>query len=132
MEVSRYTNIVYIGNYVVLTYIERLFSAVCYFFSYIGWSVNCMNWVSTFRNVFLMCLEIEARFIFGCFKYCPLWKVRFQLSGIFVAFFIWSVSCWRDFFSHFVGQKIVWVESLNHVTYFQLILLVSKFYELSQ
>ena len=63
MEVSRYTNIVYIwnyllliysvyiGNYLVLIYIyiyiyiENLFSTVCLFFSHIFWSVNCMSWV---------------------------------------------------------------------------------------
>ena len=31
LEVSRYTNIVYIGMYLVLTIVERLFSTVCYF-----------------------------------------------------------------------------------------------------
>ena len=58
-----------------------------------------------------------GRFIFEGFKYCPLWKVNFQLSNTFLAFFIWSVNCSRDFFSHFVSQQMVWVESLNHVTY---------------
>ena len=52
LEVLRYTNIVYIGRYLVLTYIVRFFSTVCYFFGYICWSVNCMSWVSKFHNFF--------------------------------------------------------------------------------
>ena len=123
LEVSRYTRITYIERYLVLTYIERFFSTVCCFFSYIFWSVNCLSWVSKFHNffltcseingmcwvnkfnnLFLICLEIEAKFIFECFKYCTLRKVPFQHSSTFLAFFIWSVNCPRDFFSHFVSQ----------------------------
>ena len=63
LEVSRYTNIAYIGVYLVLTYIEMLFSAVCYFLSGFCWSVNCMRRVSKFHNFFLICSETEAMFI---------------------------------------------------------------------
>ena len=101
----------------IYTYIVKNFSTVFCFFSYICWSVNYMSWVSKFHKFFLTCSETEARFIFEGFKYCPLWKVNFQLSGTFLAFFIWSVNCLRDFFSHFVNQYNVWIESLNHVTY---------------
>ena len=65
---SRYTNIVYIGRYLVLTYKERFISTVCCFFSYICWSVNCMSWVRKFNNFFLTCTETEARFIFEGFN----------------------------------------------------------------
>ena len=41
-EVSRYTIIVYIEEYLVMTYVERLFSTVCCLFNYICWSVNCV------------------------------------------------------------------------------------------
>ena len=40
MEVSGYSNIVYIRKYLVLTYIERFYSTVCFLFSYISWSVS--------------------------------------------------------------------------------------------
>ena len=66
--------------------------------------VNWMSWVSKFYNFFLTCSETEEKFIFDGFKYCTLWKVNFQLSGTFLALFIWSVNCSRDFFSHFVSQ----------------------------
>ena len=52
LEVSRYTNIFYIGVYWVLTWIERLVSTVCYFLSYFFWSVNYMSRVSKFHNFF--------------------------------------------------------------------------------
>ena len=52
LEVPRYTNIVYIGVCLVLTYIDRLVSTVCYFLSYFCWSVNCMSQVSKFHKVF--------------------------------------------------------------------------------
>ena len=68
LKVLRYTNIVYIGRYLVLTYIERFFSTVWCFFSYICWSVNCISWVSKFNNFFLTCTETEARFIFEGFN----------------------------------------------------------------
>ena len=68
LKMSRYTNIVYIGRYLVLTYIERFISTVCCFFSYICWSINCTSWVSKFNNFFLTCRETEARFIFESFN----------------------------------------------------------------
>ena len=68
LKMSRYTNIVYIGRYLVLTYIERFISTVCCFFNYICWPVNCMSWVSKFNNFFLTCRETEARFIFESFN----------------------------------------------------------------
>ena len=43
LEMSRYINIVYMGRFFVLTFIERLYSAVCCFFSYISWLVNCKS-----------------------------------------------------------------------------------------
>ena len=121
LEVSRFAIIVCIERYLVLTYMQRFFSTVCCFSTYICWSVNCMSWVSKFHNFFLTGSETEARFIFEGFKYWPLWKVNFQLPGTFLAFLIWSVNCWREFFSHFVSQHIVWVESLNHVTYLRYV-----------
>ena len=67
LKMSRYTNIVYIGRYLALTYIERFISTICCFFSCICWSVSCMSRVSKFRN-FLTCTETEARFIFDGFN----------------------------------------------------------------
>ena len=99
----------YLGRLFVLTYIERLFSTVCCFFSYISWSVNCKSWVSKFHHFFLGCLETKARFIFQGFKYCPLSKVHFQLCSTFLAFFIWSVNCSRDFFRYFFSQLSHWI-----------------------
>ena len=110
-------NIVYIGRYLVLTYTETFYSTVSCFFSYICWSVNYKSWISKFHNVFLTCSETGTRFIFEGFKYCPLWKVNFQLWNTFLTFSIWSVNCAWDFFSHFVSQQIVWVVTLNYVTY---------------
>ena len=104
LKISRYTNIAYTGRYLVLTYIERFVSTICCFFSYICWSVNCMNWVSKFNNFFLTCRETDARFIFEGFNIVLYGKVHFWLSDTFFAFFIWSVNCSRDFFSHFVSQ----------------------------
>ena len=98
-------------------YRRIIFNGFC-LFSYICWSVNCMSWVSKFHNFFPTCSETVVRFIFESLKYCPLWKVHFQLSGIFIAFFIWSINCSREFFSRFVGQYISWIESLSYVTYF--------------
>ena len=97
LNVSRCTNIVYIGRYLILTYIEKKFLIACSFFEYICWSVNCMNWVTKLNNFFLTCAATEAGFIFNSFKYCPLWKVHFQYSYTFFSFFIWSVNCSRTF-----------------------------------
>ena len=80
MKLSRYTHTVYVERYLVLTYIEKIFSTVCCFFSYICWSVDCMSWVSKFIT------ETEARFLFQGLKYCTLWKVDLQYSYTFFAF----------------------------------------------
>ena len=68
LKASRYTNIVYSGRYLILTYIEILFSTVCSYFSYISLLVNCISWVSKFNNFFQTCMETEARFIFEGFN----------------------------------------------------------------
>ena len=120
LKMSRYTNIVYIGRYLVLTYIERFATTVCCFFSYICWSVNCMSWVSKFNNFFLTCTETEARFIFQGFNVWHVRKLRqdlyfralmlsFMESSFLTPrysffFLFWSINCLRDFFSHFVSQ----------------------------
>ena len=83
---------------------RNIFSTVCCFFSYICYSVNCMSWVSKFNNFFLTFTETEARFILEGFKYCPLWKLHSHFRSpilFFAFFFILSVNCPRDFFSHF-------------------------------
>ena len=115
LKMSRYTNIVYIGRYLVLTYIERFISTVCCFFSYICWSVNCMSWVSKFNNFFLTCTETEARFIFEgfnivlyrkfisdslilfCFFYlvCKLFKGLFQSLCQSVNCMSWVFESWN-------------------------------------
>ena len=111
LEVPRYTNIVDIGAYLILTYIERLFSVVCYFLSYFCYFVNCMSQVGKFHNCFQICSEIEASFIFEGFYYCHLWKVQFQFSSSFLAFFIWSVS----FPSHFLSQFLMLINCMSRV-----------------
>ena len=112
-EVSRYTNIVYVGKYLVPTYIMKgLFVTKLYLLV-----SKLYELVRKFHNFFLTSSETEAWFIFEGFMYCLLWKVYFQLSGTFFAFFIWSVNCSRDFFSQFVRHWIIWVEYLSHVTY---------------
>ena len=68
LKVPIYTNIVYIGRYIILKYIEIFFSTICCFFSYNCWSVKCMSWVNKFNNFFLTCTETEARFIFEDFN----------------------------------------------------------------
>ena len=67
-QMSRYRNIVFIWRYLILTYIERFISTVCWFFSYICWSVNSMSLVSKVNNIFLTCWETEARFTFEGFN----------------------------------------------------------------
>ena len=107
LEVSRYIKIVYIGRSFVLTYIERLFSTVYSFFRYISCSVSYKSWVSKFQ------LETKARFIFEGFKYCPLWKVHFQLCSTFFSFFHLVCKLFKGLF-RLLFQS---VESLNHVIY---------------
>ena len=117
LKMLRYTNIVYIGRYLVLTYIEIFISTVCCSFSYICWPVNCMSWVSKFNNFFLICTETEAKFIFEGLYIVLYGNFICDFPILFSLFFIWSVNCLRDFFNHFVSQSILWVGSLDHRTY---------------
>ena len=88
LKMSRYTNIVYIGRYLVLAYIERFISTVCCFFSYICWSVNCMSWVSKFKNCFLTCTDTEARFIFEGFNIVLYGKFISDSLTLFLFFYL--------------------------------------------
>ena len=94
MKVSRFTNIVHIAVYLLLTCIENFFSTIYYLFSNFWWSVNCMSQVSKSHNVFPTCSETEARLIFKTY-------IQFQLSSTFLAFFIWSVNCSSHFLANF-------------------------------
>ena len=67
-KMSRYTNIFYIGMYLVPIYIKRFVLRVCCIFSFICGSVNCMSWVSKLNKFFLRCTETEARFMFEDFN----------------------------------------------------------------
>ena len=104
LKMSRYTNIFYIGRYLVLTYIERFISTVFCFFSYICSSVNCMSLVSKLNNFFLTCTETDARFIFEGFNIVLYGKFISDSPILLLLFFIRSVNCLRDFFSLFVSQ----------------------------
>ena len=86
LKVLRYTNVVYIGRYLVLTYKERFISTVCCIFSYIFWSVNCMSWVNKFNKFFLTRTETEARFIFEGFNIALYGKLISDSSILFLLF----------------------------------------------
>ena len=93
LKMSRYTNIIYIGRYLALTYIERFISTICCFFSYICWSVNCMSWVSKFNNFFLTCRETEARFIFEGFNIVLYGKFISDSPILFLFFYLVCKLC---------------------------------------
>ena len=88
LKMSRYTNIVYIVRYLVLTYIERFISTVCCFFSYICLSVDYMSWVSKFNNFFLTYRETEARFIFEGFNIVLYRKFISDFLILFLLFYL--------------------------------------------
>ena len=62
LKMSRYTNIFYIGMYLVPIYIKRFVLRVCCTFSFICGSVNCMSWASKLNKFFLRCTETEFMF----------------------------------------------------------------------
>ena len=115
LKMSRYTNIVYIGRYLALTYIEKFISTVCCFFGYICWSVNCMSWVSKFKIFFwhiqkvrqdlylraLILSFMESSFLtpwyFFCFFYlvCKLCKGLFQSLCQSVNCMNWVFESWN-------------------------------------
>ena len=82
LKMSRYTNIVYIGRYLGLTYIERFISTYCCFFRYICWSVNSMSWVIKFKNFFSHVRKLRQDLYLR-----PLWKAHFGLPGTFFLLF---------------------------------------------
>ena len=116
LKMPRYTNIVYIGRYLVLTYTERLkqqqFAAFLAIFvgQEIAW-LESVNSVTFFWHVRKLRQDLYLRALILSFM-----KSSFVTPWYFFCF-IWSTNCLRDFFSHFVSQYIVWVESLNHRTY---------------
>ena len=107
LEVSRYRNIVYIGDIGVVfsTDINRKFIFNCLLFFKLFLLVSKLYELSQEvlqYNFFLTCSETEARFVFAGFWNCHLWKVQFQLSSTFFSlFFVWSVNYQVALFSHF-------------------------------
>ena len=102
LEVSRYTNIVYIGVYLVPTYTERLFSTVCYFLSYFCRSFYFrlfLSQVSKFHNFFLTCSESETRCGFLVFSLMECSIPSFQY---FFSFFHVVCKLLKSLFSHFL------------------------------
>ena len=113
LRMSRYTNIVYIGRYLVLTYIKRFISTVCCFFSYICWSVNCLSPVSKFNNFFwhagklrqdlymraLILSFMESSFLtlryFFAFFICKFFKGFFQPPCQSVNCISWVFESWN-------------------------------------
>ena len=55
-----YSNIVFIGLYLVLAYTARLISTVCDFLNYFGMSINCRSCVCKLHKISLTCVEAEA------------------------------------------------------------------------
>ena len=47
---------------------RKNFFKICYFFSYVFWSINCVSWVSKFNIFFLTYTETEAIFTFDGFN----------------------------------------------------------------
>ena len=85
-------------------------------FSYISWSVNCMTWVSKFKNVFLTCIETEARFIYEGKIYIVLYGKFISDSVILFLLFYLVCKLFKGFFQSFCQSVncISWVfESQN-------------------
>ena len=116
LKMSRYTYIVYIGKYLVLTYIERFISTVCCFFTYICWSINCISWVSKFNIFFfwhvrklrqdlhlraLIFSFMESLFLTPWYFFCFLYLVYKLFQGLFqslcqsVNYMSWVFESWN-------------------------------------
>ena len=116
LKMSRYTNIVYVGRYLVLTNIEKSISIVCCFFSYICWSVNCMRWVGKSKKFFwhvrklrqdlhlraLILFFMESSFLTPWYFFCFPYLVRKLFKGLFQSL-CQSVNCmsWVSKFNNF-------------------------------
>ena len=113
---SRYTDIVYIGRYLVLT-LERFISTVCCFFSYIYWSVNCMSRVSIFKKNFLTCTDTEARFIFEGFITAVYGKFISDSPIIFFTFFYLVCKLFKGLFQPLcqLVNCMIWVFESNNI-----------------
>ena len=87
--------IVYIGVYLVLTYIEKVFSTVCYFLSYFYWSVN------ESRHFFWHAQKLSQGFYFW-----GLLVLSVNWSSHFLVTFCWSVNCMCWVFDFADVQKL--------------------------
>ena len=110
VEVLRYTNIVYVGAYLVKTYVKNCSQLFVTFKAIFCWLAICISRVSKFHSYFDMNRNSDKIYLLGILV-LPLWKFQSQLSSTYLAFLKWSINCSSHFFIHF--------------------LLYSKFYELS-
>ena len=105
---NRYTNIVFIGLHMALTYIERLILIVCYLFSYFSLSLNCRSCVFKLPAIFMACSETAAILIFESLQYCHIWKVQFQFFCLVCKLFKADIANHISYFGHFqiCGQSL--------------------------
>ena len=122
------------GMYLLLTYIERLISTVCFFFYLFLLFRNYMGLVCKFHDLFLKFSGTVSIFIFESVKYCHLRKVRLQISSICLSIFeLWSAT----FTSHFrhVQMFILYCGKnytvINRKPLFWLVFHIAKLYHLS-
>ena len=138
LEVPKYTNIVYIQMYLVLAYIQRLFSTVCYFLRYFCWSVNCLSQSSQLIPQFFSAM-------LGNWGKVYIWELlvlSFTQSSIptfqyFFSFFYLVCKLFSSLFSHFSSvsklcELNLWImshipemsRSLNWKFYWNLLVLL--------
>ena len=89
---------VYIGVYLVLAYIERSFSTVCYF----CWSVNCISRVSKFHNFFWHAWKLRQGLYLRAFNTVIYGKLNSNFLVLFFSFFHKVCKLHESFFSHFL------------------------------
>ena len=99
----QYMDRVYVARYLVLAYIERLVSTVCYYLSYFCLSVNCMNWICKLHNISPTCLIFSSLI-------CKLRILLFYKFKYVVSLYIYYMM-----FSSVIYRNVNYIYSYNYI-----------------
>ena len=137
-DTAIYSNIVFVGLYLVLTYTEMVNFTSLLLFSYFGLSINCRIFLSGLYKLFKSDL---INLIFDIFKYADSAYVTghlllacieksISIDGDFLVTFYWLISCvsWMSYYFSYLNYATYFrhVQRIKHCLYLRLFIVFMK------
>ena len=138
-----YAKIIFIGLYLILTFIEKLISTVCYLFSYFGVLINCrnlsVNYIICFQHVQKLRQYLYLGFLVSSIPTNWYFLAFFCLTYKFFKSYLEIINLMLDIFRYVNSASITGYLILSYIEnlistecyFFRYFLLVIKLHELN-